>query len=555
MKITGVDVVSARQQLPPDFAARLWARDASLWKSDEAVQASIRNRLGWLSLPEDMSKVAGLLSAFAADIRRAGFTRAVLLGMGGSSLAPEVLRLTFGAAKGGLPLSVLDTTDPERILAVERKGPLKKTLFIVSSKSGGTIEVMSLFKYFFSKVETLRGGAAGNQFIAVTDPGTSLEKLAREKGFRKIFTAPEDVGGRFSALTYFGLVPAALLGVDVARLIGRASVFTPGVPSEADDAVLLGAVLGLLGKAGRDKVTFLLSKEIASFGLWAEQLIAESTGKEGRGIVPVEGEGPIAPKDYGKDRVFVSLAVGGRHPASIKALEAAGHPVVRIDLKDRYDLGREFMRFELATAAAGAVLGVNPFDEPNVSESKSNTGRILAQLGATGKLPEEAPLIKTRTVSAWADAALSRADSLQDVLTDHLARARTGDYVALMAYLPPTPATHRLLQSLRAKVREATGVAVTLGYGPRFLHSTGQLHKGGDDNGLFLQITADDSKDASVPGAGYGFSALKRAQALGDFQALKAHTLRVLRLHLTSPAGLAAVSRLIRPSRRAPSNA
>jgi glucose-6-phosphate isomerase len=551
MNITGVNADSALQQLPADFARRLWAKDASLWKTDPAVQAAIRNRLGWLDLPEDMPKVAGLLRAFAADIRRAGFTHMVLLGMGGSSLCPEVLRQTFGAAKDGLKLYVLDTTDPGQVLDAERSVPLKKTLFIVSSKSGGTIEVMSLLRYFHEKVEKLKKGKAGENFIAVTDPGTSLEKLAREKGFRRVFTTPEDVGGRFSALTYFGLAPAALLGVDAGRILERAAGFAracgPEVPPEDNEPLVLGAALGLLGKAGRDKVTFVLSKEISSFGLWAEQLIAESTGKEGRGLVPVEGEALAAPKSYGNDRVFVSLALGGKHPAALNALAAAGHPVIRIDLSDRWDLGREFFRWEMATAVAGAVLGVNPFDEPNVSESKANTQKILAQYEAAKQLPEEAPLLRTRTVHVWADKDLPAAESLQDVVNNHLARGRSGDYVALMAYVTINPAHQKALQAFRKRIQAATGLATTLGYGPRFLHSTGQLHKGGDDNGLFIQVTAADPKDPEIPGAGYGFSTLKMAQALGDFQAFKEHGLRVMRLHLAKVApDLAVVAKTVR---------
>lgn len=551
MNITGVNIESTLQQIPSDFAKRLWAKDPTLWKTDEAVQAAIRNRLGWLTLPEDMPKVAGKLKSFAADVRRKGFTHMVLLGMGGSSLCPEVLRLTFGSAKDGLKLFVLDTTDPGQIMDVEKAVPLKKTLFIVSSKSGGTIEVMSLFRHFYAKVEKVKKANPGENFIAVTDPGTSLEKLAREKGFARVFSTPEDVGGRFSALTYFGLVPAALLGVDVSRLLERAAGFAracgPAVPPEDNEPLVLGAALGLLGKAGRDKVTFVLSKEVSSFGVWVEQLIAESTGKEGRGLVPVEGELLAAPKSYGTDRVFVSLAVGGKHPAALKGLAAAGHPVVRIDLNDRWDLGREFLRWEIATAVAGAVLGVNPFDEPNVSESKANTQKILAQYEAAKQLPEEAPLLRTKSVAIWADKDLPAAESLQDAVNAHLHRGHAGDYVALMAYITPNAVNHKALLGLRRKIQAATGLATTLGYGPRFLHSTGQLHKGGDDNGLFLQVTAFDPKSPEIPGAGYSFATLKMAQALGDFQAFKEHGLRVMRLHLSrAAADLAVVTKTVR---------
>lgn len=542
MNITGVNADSALQQLPADFSKRLWAKDAGLWKADPAVQASILNRLGWLTLPEDMPKVAGLLKSFAEDIRKAGFTHMVLLGMGGSSLCPEVLRQTFGSVKGGLKLFVLDTTDPGQILEAEKAVPLRKTLFIVSSKSGGTIEVMSLFRYFFAKLEKLKKQKAGENFVAVTDPATGLEKLAREKGFRRVFTTPEDVGGRFSALTYFGLVPAALMGIDVGLLLERAAGFAracgPEMPPSENEPLLLGAALGLLGKAGRDKVTFVLSKEISSFGLWVEQLVAESTGKEGRGLVPVEGEGLGTPKAYGNDRVFVSLAVGGKHPAGLKALQAAGHPVVRIDLSDRWDLGREFFRWEAATAVAGAVLGVNPFDEPNVSESKANTSRILAQFEAAKQLPEEPALLKTKTISVWADKGLPAAESLQDAVNAHLARGRAGDYIALTAYVTINPVHHKALQALRKKLQSATGLATTLGYGPRFLHSTGQLHKGGADNGLFVQITADPVADVDIPTENMTFGLLERAQALGDLEALTARRRRAIRVHLPDPQAL-----------------
>jgi len=539
MKLANIDSAAALGRLPADFVRRLWARDTSLWSSDPDVQSSIRNRLGWLSLPEDMAAVAGPLQAFAGEMRRAGFARAAVLGMGGSSLCPEVLRTTFAVPRGGLKLSVLDTTDPGLILQREKTFPKGKTLFIVSSKSGSTVEVASLFAFFFSREEKFGKGKAGDRFIAVTDPGTSLESLAREKGFRRIFTAPEDVGGRFSALTYFGLLPAALMGIAPGNLLERAAGFAracgPATPVEKNDAVLLGASLGLLAEAGRDKVTFVLSKGIASLGLWLEQLLAESTGKEGKGVVPIVGEELGRPGAYGSDRVFVSLALGGKHPEGLAALQKAGHPVVRIELTDRYDLGREFFRWEAATAAAGAVLGVNPFDEPNVAESKANTKRLLAELASAGRLPESPPLCSDRKASVWADPGLGDVSSVEGALEAHRARARPGDYVALMAYVTPSPAADQALQSFR-RWWGASGSATTVGFGPRFLHSTGQLHKGGPDEGLFVQITCRDAQDAAIPGAGYGFSTLKAAQALGDFQALLGRGRRVLKLHVSDVA-------------------
>jgi len=555
-------------------AERLWARDASLWKSDEAVQGTIRNRLGWLELPAIMSEHAASLTNFAADIKKAGFTHVVLIGMGGSSLAPEVLRLSFPGKKDGLPLFVLDTTDPGQILSVEKEIEIGTTLFLVSSKSGGTIEVLSLFRYFYAKVQAVKkakagglgtGGArgadakAGENFVAITDPSTSLEKLAHEKHFRKVFTSPADVGGRFSALTYFGLVPAALLGIDVKTLLDRAerisSACASCVPATDNPGVKLGAALGTLGLAGADKVTFFASPEISSFGTWVEQLIAESTGKEGKGLVPVDGEEPAAPEAYGKDRVFVFLKLATSKDTSIepkvKALEAAGFPVIQILLNDVFDLAQEFLRWEIATAVAGVVMGINPFDEPNVTESKTNTGRVLEQFNAAGKLPEETPLLKDGAYTLWADAVTTRAvgrspaalvagavagKTAGEILAAHLGRAKAGDYVAFLAYVTPSAANHKALQKLRHRARDVQRVATTLGYGPRFLHSTGQLHKGGAENGLFVEITMEDEKDPPVPETAYGFSTLKNAQALGDYQSLKDHSRRVLHVRVSGQA-------------------
>jgi transaldolase / glucose-6-phosphate isomerase len=527
---------------------RLWARDASLWKSDPAAQAAIRNRLGWLDLASAMSEQAARLKSFAADVRKAGFTHAVLLGMGGSSLCPEVLLKTFGVKKGYPDFSVLDTTDPAAVLALEARVNIEKTLFIVSSKSGGTIELQSLFKYFFARVQLVKKERAGENFVAVTDPETALEKLAREKRFRNIFLAQPDVGGRYSALTYFGLVPAALLGVEVGALLDRAERMHSGcascVAARENPGLRLGASLAALAKAGRDKVTFLMSPEIASFGAWVEQLVAESTGKEGLGLVPVEGEEPGAPESYRGDRVFVhmKLAKDDSLDGKVSALEAAGHPVVRIALNDTLDLAQEFLRWEVATAAAGVVLGINPFDEPNVTESKVNTSKILETFRAAGTLPEEPPLWEGEGVKLWADENTARAlgkvsvKSAESLVAAHLGRAADGDYVALMAYVTPDERHQKAMQKLRRGARELTRAAVTVGFGPRFLHSTGQLHKGGPNKGVFLQVVMRDEKDPSVPGEFYGFSTLKNAQALGDFEALKSHDCRVVRIQLENPA-------------------
>jgi transaldolase / glucose-6-phosphate isomerase len=530
-------VKSALEKLEKEKAAeRLWSRDASLWKGDAAA---IRNRLGWLDAPAAMSEHAASLTPFAADLRKAGFSHAVLLGMGGSSLCAEVLKQTFGRQKDGLALHVLDTTDPGWILSVEKSVDLPRTLFLVSSKSGGTIEVLSLFRYFYAKMQAVKKDKAGENFAAITDPGTVLEKLAHEKRFRKVFSAPADVGGRYSALTYFGLVPAALLGLDVRALLDRADRMATGcascVPARDNPGVELGAALGALAAAGRDKLTFFLSPEISSLGLWLEQLIAESTGKEGKGIVPVDGEEPAGPEAYGADRVFAHLKLSSSADAGLddklRALEEAGHPVIQIVLNDAYDLAQEFFRWETATAVAGAVLGVNPFDEPNVAESKANTAKVLERFAADGRLPQQPPLGQEDGLAVWA--AEGTGKSPADILRAHAAQARPGGYVAFLAYANPTPAFQKALQRLRHMVRGQTRVATTVGYGPRFLHSTGQLHKGGSSQGVFVQLTVDDKDDLPIPEARYGFSVLKQAQAAGDFQALRERDRPIVRLHLS----------------------
>jgi transaldolase/glucose-6-phosphate isomerase len=557
------DVKSVVERLDRDkFAERLWAKDASLWKEDAQVQAAVRNRLGWLNLAFALSEQAAALTAFAADVRKAGFNRVILLGMGGSSLCPEVLWRTFGPQKAGLPLTVLDTTDPAAVRRAEAAGDLAKTFFLVSSKSGGTIEMNSLFKYFFDRLWKAKGDKAGENFAAITDPETSLEKLAHEKKFRRVFTTPVDVGGRYSALTYFGLVPAALVGVDVEAFLDRAERMTAGcassVPAKDNPGVRLGAALGALGRAGRDKVTFFLSREIASFGAWVEQLVAESTGKEGKGLVPIDGEEPLSPDRYGQDRVFVHMKLAGDDAldAAVAALEAAGHPVVRITLNDPLDLAQEFLRWEVATAVAGAVLGINPFDEPNVTESKTNTQRLLDKFKFDGKLPEEKPLWEGDGFRLWTDEATAgalpqlRTEGVK-ALSAFLAQARPGDYAALMAYLAPDAAVDEALQKFRRRAAVLSRAATTLGYGPRFLHSTGQLHKGGANIGVFVQFTAEDAEDVPVPGEKYGFSVLKRAQAQGDFEALKSHGCRAVRVHLTAAAArdLETLAALLTPSR------
>jgi len=486
---------------------RIWARDPTVWKSDPNTP-EIRDRLGWLVVGKAMAQQVRSLAAFA-DEARTEFSRVVLCGMGGSSLAPEVLWRTFGAAAGHPSLFVLDSTDPAAVRRAEQDVDIARTLFLISSKSGTTQESDSFFRHFWQ-----RTGGRGSQFVAITDPGTPLEALAGQRGFRHTFSNPPDIGGRYSALSYFGLVPAALIGVDLETLLHRAHRMAEScaavVPAMQNPAAWLGAILGESALVGRDKVTFVLSPGIASFGSWAEQLIAESTGKEGKGILPVVDEPLGAPDVYGNDRVFVSMVLDGEADPEIdgrlSALERAGHPVVHLRLDDRYDLGQEFFRWEFATAVAGAVLQINPFDQPNVAESKANTKAVLAKGGALSAASSGAELEK------------------------FLAAIKPGDYLAIMAYLPPTPASDARLSRIRIRLRDRLRVATTLGYGPRFLHSTGQLHKGGPPKGHFLQITERSKDDLPIPGEAFTFGRLEAAQAEGDLLALRSRGRPAIRI-------------------------
>jgi len=525
--------------------ARIWAKDATLWKSDPDHQKIIRNSLGWLTVMPTIRQHAANLAGFAVEVGQAGFTHVLLMGMGGSSLCPDVLRLTFGRMKGFPKLAVLDTTDPASVRAFEQSVDLPRTLFIVASKSGTTPEITAFSQYFFSKIQGLKGEGAGEQFVAITDPGTTLERSGTEARFRRVFLNPSDIGGRYSALSFFGMIPATLMGVDILRLLDRAErmaqACAPSTPLGENPGAWLGAVMGVLAKAGRDKLTFICSPEIASFGYWVEQLIAESSGKEGTGILPVEGEALGDPGVYGNDRAFVYLRLeksSGRDlDEKVEALDRAGHPVVRIGLQDRYDLGAEFFRWEFATAVAGAVIGVNPFDQPNVQESKDNTKRLIGEFRANGRLPEEDPILADGQIRLFGDGAtagaVKGAATLGEVLKGHLNRIKSGDYVALTAYLQATPAHAEALAAIRSLIRDRFRVATTLGYGPRFLHSTGQFHKGGGGNGVFLQFTVNDPVDLSVPGEPYTFGVMKAAQALGDLQSLVSRKRRVLRVHVT----------------------
>lgn len=538
---------------------RLWASDPTLFTADPAHEKSIRSRLGWLRAPAAMEgavpppeaarpgeKKPGQrhtdrisdLEAFAAEVRQAGFTEAVLLGMGGSSLAPEVISLTYGAQARGLRLHVLDNTDPAAVARVDKLVDGKQTLYIVASKSGGTIEIQAFERYFWNKVLVSSGGnvaRAGACFVAITDPATRLGDLAAEKKYRRVFINAADIGGRYSALSYFGLVPAALLGADLRGLVesavGMAQASAPVVPAPENPGLVLGATLGAAAQAGRDKLTLIASPEVASLGSWIEQLVAESTGKDGKGIVPVDGE-PIGPPDvYGPDRLFVYTRFGEGRPdekAAVAALERAGQPVIHIAMEDRAALGREFYRWEVATAIAGAALAVNPFDEPNVTEAKLATSAILAAHSAEGRLPQPEGVCRPGDVER---------------IRSHLFAAAPGDYIAFCAYFMPTHERDAALARLRVACRDRTRNATTVGYGPRFLHSTGQLHKGGANNGVFLQITSDAVSDLPIPGESYSFATLRNAQALGDLQVLERRGRRVLRVHLGSDVdgGLAAL--------------
>ena len=507
------------QMAAADVLKRIEQRDYTVWRDDPA---EIRNRLGWLDAPAGMGTTVPRLQALRQTLLAEGYSDVLLLGMGGSSLAPEVFYNIFGGDPAGLRLAVLDSTDPGAVLAQAARLNPATTLFIVATKSGGTVETFSFFKYFYNwTVDALGAEVAGAHFVAITDPGSKLQAVAGQLQFRDTFLADPNVGGRYSALTFFGLLPAALVGVDVAQLLDRAQAV------RKDDAATLGAILGALAKAGRDKVTFVTSPALANFGDWVEQLIAESTGKDGTGILPVVGEALGDPAVYGADRLFVYLrlagadAAQGAHDAALAALAAAGHPLVTIRLHDLYDVGGQFFLWELATAVAGHLLGIQPFDQPNVESAKVLARQMVATYHELGRLPEDTPAPLSSTA-----------------LRAFLAASRPGDYIALQAYVPPTPATTAALNALRLALRDRLHLATTVGYGPRFLHSTGQLHKGDGNNGLFIQFTADVLQDAPIPdeagaaASGMSFGVLIQAQALGDGQALRDAGRRVIRFHL-----------------------
>ena len=517
-----------------DFGRRLWAKDPTLWSAEP--QPELTDRLGWLTLHETMRSKLPAWRVLADDVRREGFRHVVLLGMGGSSLAPEVYQRTFGNAPGHPELLVLDSTHPDAVRTVGDHIEAAKTIFVVSSKSGGTLETMSGFRYFWAVVNEATA-TPGAHFIAVTDPGSSLETVATDRGFRAVFHAPADVGGRYSALTDFGLVPASLIGVDPEKLLDRAAVIAeatgPSVAVPDNRALQLGAAMGELALAGRDKITFIVSPALAAYPDWVEQLIAESTGKDGKGIVPVAGEMLRTPDGYGSDRFFVYLSLDGDQDetqvAAVQELQQAGHPVARIKLEDRYDLAAEMFGAEMAVAAAGAVLGIHPFNQPDVQLAKTLANEAMEGTGDQGEPPLE---IASGDVESMADHAKAWLSTVQP-----------GDYLAVQAYLPMRASVGKYLHSIRGDLQHRFRMATTVGYGPRFLHSTGQLHKGGPAGGLFLQIVDEPDRDITVPETDYTFGQLIAAQSVGDYRAMRQRHRRVLRVNLggNQAQGLAAL--------------
>jgi len=558
-------VVRARDER---WAERLFDRDPSLWSSDARVQAAISDRLGWLDSPAHFSTKIAAIEGFGEGIRDAGFTTAVVAGMGGSSLAPEVLARTFGTAEGWLDLRVLDSTDPAAVAAVVDDLDPLATLFIVASKSGTTTEPLAFQADAWARIEAAlrnhhapRNEHAGELMIAITDPGKSVESIPHHDELREVFLNPPDIGGRYCALSYVGLVPASLIGLDLDALLASALAmvgFCHEPEPTANPGVALGLALGTLARAGRDKLTFLADPEISAFGAWAEQLIAESTGKRGIGIVPVDREPLGEPSVYGRDRVIVRLRLNGASGTEVEAadrltdaLEAAGHPIIRIEVADPIDLGAEAYRWEVATAIAGAVLGIDPFDQPNVEEAKSRTRDLLAhhEDGANRRATDAeaaSPLATDGGLALHGDAPLRLSSdgerTLVGELRRHLERRRPNAYLAIQAFIAPSPSRDDAIARIRTLLRGATGCATTAGYGPRFLHSTGQLHKGGAPIGWFIQLTSEHLVDRSIPGWPYTFGELIDAQAKGDFEAIEAHDLPIIRIHLADPeTGLAAL--------------
>lgn len=536
---------------------RLWAGDASLWTGEDEDKW-----LGWLTLVDEQQKTLKRFTNFSAEVRDAGFSNAMVLGMGGSSLCPEVLRKSFGRVEGFPELHVLDSTDPAQVKSFEDRIDLGNTLFFVSSKSGTTLEPNIFKQYFFERVrETVGADEAGKRFVAITDPGSKLREAAERDRFRKIFLGVPSVGGRYSAFSDFGLAPACAMGIDVGSFLECAARMANACRRSPKDnpGAILGAVLGAAHNAGRDKLTVIASPGLDDVGAWLEQLVAESTGKNGKGIIPVDRETLAAPDTYSRDRIFVYLRLESApdpvHDAGLEAITAAGHPVVRISVPQVYDLAQEFFRWEIATAVAGAIIGINPFNQPDVEASKIETRKLTDQYEQTGSLPAETSIFENSEIKLFADdsnanelKSLGGDPSLSGYLKAHLDRLKPNDYFAMLAYLEMNDAHEQSLQRSRHAVRDAKHVATCLGFGPRFLHSTGQTYKGGPNSGVFLQITCDDAADLPVPGQSYTFGTVKAAQARGDFEVLAERGRRALRVHLSADvsAGLEALSEVIK---------
>ena len=523
-----------------DLAKRVWRKDASLWKDDESSQKIIKNSLGWLTVPDEMIAVVDELTEFAEMIRARGFQYVMVCGMGGSSLCPEVLAKTFGRQPGFPELLVLDSTDPDVLADLLNRVDLEHCLFIIASKSGSTTEPNAFSKFWYDQVSN-RIDLPGRNFIAITDPGSPLVETAAELGFQRTFLNQSDIGGRYSALSYFGMVPAALMGIDLHKFLSRAKEAEQScsavMTGSKNVALQLGTIIGECANVGRDKLTLVIDERVSTLGLWIEQLVAESTGKEGKGVLPVASEPLGLVADYGDDRLFVSISTGQQSEETRRRLDElvqAGHPVVYRGLNDLYDLAAEFFVWEFATACAGWRLGINPFDQPNVQESKDATKELLKAFVNHGQLPEQNELVSDDLITIYAEAerqALPDSTTLDAVRT-HLSTIKRGDYIALLNYIEETSQVNVELEEIRRELRDGTKCATTVGYGPRFLHSTGQLHKGGPDTGVFFQITANDATDFAVPGDPYTFSILKQAQALGDFRSLSARARRAIRVDL-----------------------
>jgi len=539
-KLEGLVKASLEDWKRNDKVRRLWQRDASVWTGSDEGQW-----LGWLDIAEKQLAQLDTFKKVAADIKKAKFKHALLLGMGGSSLCPEVLRMTFGKIKGYPQLHVLDSTDPAQIKAIEAQVDLKSAICIVSSKSGSTLEPNIYKQYFFEQVAKKVGAKeAGARFIAITDPGSKMQQVAEADKFRHIFLGVPSIGGRYSALSNFGMIPGAVMGIDIAKFLKNAQEMVkacgPAIGADKNPGVVLGTILGTAAREGADKITIISSPGFSDLGAWLEQLIAESTGKLGKGIIPVDREKLAKPAAYGNDRVFAYLRLetkpDKKQDAAVAALEKDGLPVVRIAVKNTYNLSQEFFRWEIATAVAGALIGINAFNQPDVEASKIETKKLTSEYESTGKLPAESPFFEAEGLKFYADpknvAALKGGTTVRDLMKSHLERVNAGDYFGILGYITMNEANEGALQAIRHNVRDAKKVATVLGFGPRFLHSTGQAYKGGPDTGVFLQITCDDKVDFPVPGQKYTFGVVKAAQARGDFAVLAERGRRALRVHI-----------------------